>query len=200
MTGSRDPSDEDLALLSKDGNLTAFNRLVERHQAGLYTLCNRMLRDSGAAEDASQESFVSAYRAIDRFNGGSFRAWLFRIAVNICRDELRRRKRRPVSSLQAMGEDHETAFDPPDPGASTEDSVLRGALSSELERALAALPTEQREVILMIDLFDMTYEEASKATGASVGTVKSRVFRGRGSLRRALGPTELSPAAARLER
>src|SRR5947207_533826 len=84
---------------ARGGDLAAFNWLVLRYQTRVYNLCYRMLSDPDEAADAAQDSFLSAYKAISRFKGGHFRAWLLRIASNACLDILRSRKRRPVSSL-----------------------------------------------------------------------------------------------------
>lgn len=183
MTEALEPADEHLVSLSKDGNLNAFNRLVERHQAAVYNLCFRLIGDRGAAEDATQEAFLSAFRSISRFDGGNFRSWLFRIAVNETKDELRRRVRRPADSLSTTGPEGEYEIDVPDAAESAAERVEREAVAEGIERALLELPVEQRQVIVLSDVHGYHYEEIARLTGSNVGTVKSRIHRGRERLR-----------------
>jgi len=186
MTDTLEPPDEHLVSLSKDGNLAAFNSLVDRYQALVFTLCYRLIGERTAAEDAAQEAFLSAYRALHQFKGGSFRSWLLRIAANAARDELRRRMRRiPARSLAAETDD-DHAIDPPDPGADPAAALDDRSLGPALEAALRSLPPDQREVILLADVHGFQYEEIAAATGVAMGTVKSRLFRARERLRRAL--------------
>ncbi len=183
MTDALAPSDEHLVSLSKDGSLDAFNRLVERYQVPAYNLCFRLVGDRGAAEDATQEAFLSAFRAISRFEGGSFRSWLFRIAANECKDELRRRNRRPVEPLLGVGPEGDYDIDPPDPGESTEQAVERAAVAAGIQKALLHLPFDQRQAVLLSDFHGYHYEEIARMTASNVGTVKSRIHRGRERLR-----------------
>jgi len=183
MTEALEPADEHLVSLSKDGNLNAFNRLVERHQTAVYNLCFRLVGDRGAAEDATQEAFLSAFRSITRFDGGNFRSWVFRIAVNETKDELRRRGRRPADSLSLVGPEGEYELDVVDPGETADDLVEREAVAQGIQQALLELPMEQREVIVLSDVHGYHYEEIARMTGSNVGTVKSRIHRGRERLR-----------------
>ena len=183
MTDALEPTDEHLVSLSKDGNLNAFNRLVERHQAAVYNLCFRLVSDRGAAEDATQEAFLSAFRSISRFDGGNFRSWLFRIAVNETKDELRRRGRRPADSLSQAGPDGEFELDVADPGETAAELAEREAVAEGIQQALMDLPAEQRQVIVLSDIHGYHYEEIARMTGSNVGTVKSRIHRGRERLR-----------------
>jgi len=183
MTDALEPSDEQLVSLSKDGSLDAFNSLVERYQGAVYNLCLRLIGDRGLAEDAAQEAFLSAYRAIGRFQGGSIRSWLLRIAANQSKDELRRRMRRgPQESLSGPGHDDQP-IDLPDSAESQADYVERLALGRGIQQALLSLPFEQRQAIILSDLHGYHYEEIASIAGASVGTVKSRIHRGRERLR-----------------
>lgn len=184
MTNPPEPTDEHLVSLSKDGNLDAFNRLVDRYQSAVYSLCFRLLGERTAAEDAAQETFLAAYRAITRFQEGSFRSWLFRIAANQARDELRRRGRRPRTEPLTPRDDPEPpAFDPPDPSPGPAEALDHAALSAGLEHALLQLPFDQRQAVLLADLHGFAYDEIAAMTGTSLGTVKSRIFRGRERLR-----------------
>jgi RNA polymerase sigma-70 factor (ECF subfamily) len=183
MTDALEPADEHLVSLSKDGNLHAFNSLVERYQGPVFNLCLRLIGEKGAAEDATQEAFLSAYRSIARFEGGSFRSWLFRIAANQSKDELRRRARRPAESLHSRFDDDETPFDVPDSAETAPEYLERVAVRESIGQALLSLPFEQREAILLSDLHGYHYEEIARITSANVGTVKSRIHRGRERLR-----------------
>jgi len=173
---------------ARGGSLDAFNALVELHQRAAYNLCLRMLGSSAAAEDAAQEAFLSAFRHIDSFKGENVRPWLMRIAANACLDELRRRGRRPSVSLDAPvpGTD-----DPPDPADTTpgpEALALGREQRDAIQAALLQLPHDQRLAVVMCDVQGFAYEEIAETMRTSVGTVKSRIARGREKLRRELGP------------
>jgi RNA polymerase sigma factor (sigma-70 family) len=163
-------------------DLAAFNTLVEMHQDVVYGLCLRMLASSHEAEDVAQDVFLTAFRRIESYRGGVFRAWLLRIATNACIDELRRRRRRPQFSLDDTIGDA-PAFDLPDESESPEDRVLRAELGAYLQAGLMALHLDQRATIVLCDVQGLSYEEASQALGISLGTVKSRLSRGRARLR-----------------
>jgi RNA polymerase sigma-70 factor (ECF subfamily) len=180
------PKDSRLVSLSQEGDLAAFNALVETYQGQVYNLCWRMLGVRQAAEDATQEAFLSAYLGIRRFRGPSFRAWLLRIAANAATDELRRRRRRPQVSLEAPISSTETALDLPDPSAGPEESALRLEQTRHIQAALLTLPPEQRLTVILSDVQELSYEEVGQAMGSSLGTVKSRLSRGRARLRRYL--------------
>lgn len=188
MTHAAQPSDDHLVSLSKDGDLAAFNSLVDRHQTAVYNLCYRIVGTREAAEDAAQEAFLSAYRALPRFAGGNFRSWLLRIAANQSRDELRRRKRKDrASSLDRAVDEDSTPTEIPDVGETPVTRAERVELSGVLQHALNRLSSDQRQVVTLIDVFDYRYEEVAEILDVSVGTVKSRVHRARGKLREYLG-------------
>ena len=100
---------DEAALIKKaqDGDVAAFNRLVLKYQEAVYNVAYRIMGDPQSAEDATQEAFISAYKALKRFRGGNFKSWLMRIATNACYDELRRRKRRPQTSLDKITDENE---------------------------------------------------------------------------------------------
>jgi RNA polymerase sigma-70 factor (ECF subfamily) len=182
------------------GSLGAYNDLVRAYEQRVFNLCYRMLGDRESAADATQEAFFSAYQALDRFRGGSFKAWLLRIATNACYDQLRRRQRRPVQSLDQMLTDEQHPFDPPstDRTGDPEDRLLQLELSREIQQALNTLPEDQRLVIVLADIQGLSYEEISEVTRTSLGTVKSRISRGRVKLRDSLlGRGELLRSKAR---
>lgn len=202
MGDGLDPTDERLVLLAKDGSLDAFNSLVDRHQGSVYSLCLRLLGNREAAEDAAQETFLSAYRALNRFDGGNFRSWLLRISANQSKDELRRKRRKDATqSLNEMFDRPDAPLQVPDNGESAEDRVERLEMGRDMEALLGELTEEQRQAIVLVDIYDFRYEEVAKLTGASVGTVKSRIHRGRERLRTlVLARPELSAAVRRLGR
>lgn len=181
------------------GDLDAFNRLVLLHQDQAYSLALRFMGHRQAAEDATQESFVRAFRALGAFRGERFRAWLLSIVANACRDELRRQRRRPSQSLDAArGDDDRPALDPADPGPSPEGIALNSELRAALERALLQIPEEWRLVVVLSDVHGLSYEEVAEVAGLPLGTVKSRLSRARGRLRDILAATgELAPPVVR---
>jgi RNA polymerase sigma-70 factor (ECF subfamily) len=196
-----DFDEEELISLSTRGDLDAFNRLVERYQRPLYNLCLRMLASAQSAEDATQEAFIAAYRSVHRFRGsqsGGFRAWLFRIAVNACYDEMRRRKARPSVSLDAPRGESGRPLDVPNPGPTLEERAQTAELGGAIEDALNALPSDQRLAVVLCDVQGMEYAEIALVMGVSLGTVKSRINRARSRLReRLLARGELLPSRFR---
>jgi len=184
--------DDEAELIARScrGDLDAFNVLVERYQRGLYNLCLRMLGSAEAAEDATQEAFIHAFRSIPTFRGaladgrpGSFRAWLFRIGANACYDEMRRRRSRPAVSLDQPRGEGEGMLDVPGGAATLEEHVERLELAEALQEALLQLPAEQRLAIVLADVQGLDYSEIAEAMSCSLGTVKSRISRGRAQLR-----------------
>ncbi len=179
---------EALIQRARDGDLTAFNALVVRFQDPVYSLALRMLGSPPAAEDATQEAFIRAWSRLDSFRGGRFQSWLFTIVANLSRDELRRRGRRPQTSLDAARDDPDRAsLDPADEGPSPEAVAEQGDLRSLLQSALAQLPDDWREVVVLSDVQDLAYDEIAEITGLPLGTVKSRLSRARGRLRDIIG-------------
>ncbi len=163
------------------GDPRAFEELIAEHDRGLRVLAYRLLEDRAAMQDAMQEAYVSAYRAIGSFRGGSeVGTWLYRIVYNACMDELRRRPRRTHVDLDDAREHVDLA---PDPG----DVV---ATRSTLEAALACLSPEHRAIVLLIDAQGFSYQQVADALGISPGTVASRLNRARAALRPALGDLE----------
>jgi RNA polymerase sigma-70 factor (ECF subfamily) len=183
------------------GDLQAFNTLVLHYQSQVYNLTYRVMGEGDSAADMTQEAFISAYKNIRRFRGGSFKAWLMRIATNACYDELRRRKRRPQTSLEALY----VVDEDPSPTLhseteSPEKSAMRGELAAAIQRCISALPESQRIAAVLCDVQGYSYEEISSMMGISLGTVKSRLSRARTKLRDCLrGVGELLPARYRLD-
>lgn len=187
---------------ARRGDLDAFNRLVLAYQDMVYNQAYRMMGEVQAAEDATQEAFISAYQNLHSYRGGSFRGWLLRIVTNACYDELRRRQRRPTTPLEPLTSDDEEMDSPSwsaDPGELPEETVLRGELGTAIQRCLDELPDEFRVMVVLVDVQGLNYQEAADIIRKPVGTVKSRLSRARVRLRQCLqGVWELLPAAYRL--
>ena len=180
MTTVSEQDDKSLVSLSKDGDLAAFNTLVDRHERDIYNLCYRLLGERQSAEDATQETFLSAYRALSRFAGGNVRSWLLRIAANQSKDELRRRKRKDrAASLDQMFDTIGSPVEIPDHSPSSEQSFENKERAELLQLVLLELPIDQRRAVVLVDLLDHRYEEAATVLEVSVGTIKSRIHRGR---------------------
>ena len=191
-----------LILEAQRGDMQSFNRLVIAYQDMVYNQAFRMMGEFDAAEDATQEAFISAFKSIRNFRGGSFKGWLLRIVTNACYDELRRRKRRPTTPLEPLDEDDEEIESPhwiADPGESPEDSSERRELSLAIQNCLNQLPEEFKAVVILVDIQSIDYIEAAEIMRLPLGTVKSRLARARVRLRDCLqGYWELLPAAFRL--
>ena len=191
--------DSTLVERSRDGDLEAFNQIVRRYQLRVYNLAARLLGDRTAAEDVAQDTFVSAYKALARFRGGSLRAWLLRIASNQCYDRLRSAKRRPEQSLDEAMES--PLFDVPSGEPSPEQQALGGELRDHILGAIGRLPFDQRNTMMLVDVQGLGYQEAADAMDVSIGTVKSRLSRARAAVRDALMERrELLPGRFRQER
>src|SRR3990172_6670663 len=188
---------------AQHGDLDAFNSLVLSHQQLVYNTALRILGDEDQAADASQEAFISAFRAINSFRGGSFRAWLLRTVTNASYDELRRKKRRPTTPLEPETDDGEEIDSPrwlADPSMSPEQKAEAEELQHAIQHCLDALPTDFRTVVVLGDIQGLDYLEVAGAVRVPVGTIKSRLARARLRLRECLqGFRELLPAAFRLQ-
>jgi RNA polymerase sigma-70 factor (ECF subfamily) len=179
--------DEVLVRRFNEGDREAFGLLVERHERRVYNLAFRMLGKEEDARDATQDAFVAALRKLGGFRGEArFTTWMHRVTVNACYDLLRKQARQPM--LRLVGEDDEHA---PEPGLPVEDHGDEVAGTTDVERALAEVPIEFRAVLVLHDLQDVAYDEIARTLDVPVGTVKSRLHRGRIALAKAMG---LSPA------
>lgn len=184
------------------GDLEAFNRLVLAYQDALYNTALRILGDEDLAADATQETFLSAFRALNSYRGGSFKAWLLRTVTNACYDELRRRKRRPTTPLEPESDDGDEMDSPrwlADPSASPEEQLDQAELEHAIQHCLDALPTDFKTVVVLADIQGLDYTEVARAVRVPLGTIKSRLARARLRLRECLQAfRELLPAAFRL--
>jgi RNA polymerase sigma-70 factor (ECF subfamily) len=198
---------DEIALVqaAQQGDLDAFNRLVLFYQNLAYNLAYRMLSDSPAAEDATQTAFLSAYRNLKNYRGGSFRAWLLRMVTNACYDELRRLKRHPTTALEPSDAEDDEEIESPrwlaDDHLSPEQSLEQLELEQAVQNCINNLPVDFRFVVILVDVEGMDYQEVSIAVGKPLGTIKSRLARARLRLRECLESVrELLPAGIRLER
>lgn len=163
----------------------AFARLIDLYQARVFGFVRRMVRDEEEARDITQEVFIRAYQALDRFDGrASLRTWLFRIAYNLCIDFLRRHDR--LASVRAEPEEGDSD-DIADHRWDPEALVLNDELRSVVENAISGLSEKLRTVLLLHDREDMAYEEIAATIDVPVGTVKSRLFLAREALQRRIG-------------
>jgi RNA polymerase sigma-70 factor, ECF subfamily len=196
---------DELALIhaAQRGELDAFNTLVLTYQGQVFNTALRILGDDDQAEDAAQEAFLSAFRAIGSYRGGSFRAWLLRTVTNACYDELRRKKRRPTTPLEPETEDGDEVESPrwlADPNASPEEQLDQEELEHAIQHCLENLPVEFRTVVVLADIQGLDYSEVAVAVKSPLGTIKSRLARARLRLQECLqGFRELLPAAFRLD-
>lgn len=178
--------DEATVRAAQRGDLDAYNRLVRLYERQAYAVALRLMRRPDQAEDAVQDAFIQAYRALDTFKGGSFRAWLVRIVTNRCYDLLRAGNRRAADSLDDQLFEAEpqwsTTSAPDDP----ERRATQAELGRMLEGALDDLPPEQKQAVILCDIQGYEYAEAAEIMGCALGTVKSRLSRGRSALREAL--------------
>jgi RNA polymerase sigma-70 factor (ECF subfamily) len=185
---------------AQQGSLDAYNSLVLHYQTQAYNVAYRIMGEGDSAADATQEAFISAYKAIRRFRGGSFRSWLLRIVTNACYDELRRRKRRPQASLDALYVEDESASDYlVSHSEQPEGYTQRMELQQAIMACLQELPDDQRAISILSDIEGLNYQEIADTVGLALGTVKSRLSRSRARLRECLqGFAELLPGEYRL--
>lgn len=184
---------------AQKGDLAAFNRLVMAYQGLAYNVAYRILGDADAAADACQEAFLSAFRAMRGFRGGSFKSWLLRIVTNACYDQLRYQGRRPVDSLDELAEVSEHSPKLVNGHERPEEHALRQELNDLIQQGIASLPADQRIVLVLSDVQGYAYQEIAEITDTSLGTVKSRLSRARTKLRDYLiQHQELLPAQYRL--
>lgn len=197
---------DEIALIrdAQRGDLDAFNRLVLAYQDLVYNQAYRVMGEADSAADSTQEAFISAFRKIHTYRGGSFKAWLLRIVTNACYDEIRRNKRRPTTPLEPK-DDYDDEIESPhwiaDPGETPEENAVRAELAQAIQRCLDELSFDFRNIVVLIDIQGMDYTEASKIVGKPLGTVKSRLARARSGMRDCLqGFWELLPSAFRLDK
>jgi RNA polymerase sigma factor (sigma-70 family) len=184
-----------------NGNLDAFNRLVMAYQDIAYNLAYRMLGDAAKSDDAVQDSFISAYKHLNSYRGGSFKAWVMRMVTNSCYDELRRIHRHPSVSLEPVNDDEEEIESPTwivDQSLSPEEQSEMAELDQAVQHCLNGLTPDFRAVVVLVDIQGLDYEEVASTVLTPLGTIKSRLARARLKLRECLqGFGELIPASMR---
>ena len=179
-------TDEDLVARSRGGDLDSFNQLILRWERPIYALAYRVIGREEDARDVCQETFLRAFRALPGFKGqAKFSSWLYRIALNLCRDWMRRQRRSPTVQL-AEGVDPTELASERGPVESIEDLVSRRQLSTVVEEAMALLPEEQRSAIVLKEYHGMTFQEIADLQGCPLSTVKTRLYQGLSVLRRQL--------------
>lgn len=193
-------AEEALVARARRGDLTAFNDLVTQYQNAVYTLAYRIMGDPASADDAAQEAFLNAYRRLETYRGGSWRAWLLRITANTCYDELRRRKRRPATGFDDLpGGDRDDGPPLPSPDASPEEIAQQNELARAIQNCINRLGDDQRLVLVMCDVQGYSYQEIADIMQTQIGTVKSRLSRARLAMRQCLAAVqELLPPEYRL--
>ena len=163
------------------GDRMAFTQLMEHYQSACYGLAWRLLSDPDQAADATQDAFIHAYRAMGSYRGGIFRSWLLRITANASYDIMRRAQRRPAGPLPDPEEGAPEIADVR--AVSPHEEAARSELYVHLESALRLLPHDQRTAVVLCDVYGMDYNEVAAMTDSALGTVKSRIHRGRLRLR-----------------
>jgi len=185
------------------GDVDAFNMLVLKYQDMLYRISWRIVHDDFAADDATQNAMIQAFKNIRSFRGGSFKSWLARVTVNASYDELRRWKRQPAISLEQVnneGDEIESPLWMRDPASGPQDAVESGEMSDAIQHCLQGLVPDYRTVVVLVDIEGLSYEEAAQAARIPVGTVKSRLARARMQLRKSLRAFEgLLPMAYQVD-
>jgi RNA polymerase sigma-70 factor (ECF subfamily) len=185
MTGT----DEELVARSNGGDPDSFNELIRRWERPIYALAYRQIGREEDARDVCQETFLRAYRALKGFRGQSkFSSWLYRIAINLCRDWMRRERRAPVIQPPEDVDLMDLAA-AREPFESIEDRIARNDLSRAVERAMAVLSEEQRAAIVLKEYHGLTFQEIADLVGCPLSTVKTRLYQGLTVLRRELART-----------
>ncbi|MDO4740748.1 MAG: sigma-70 family RNA polymerase sigma factor [Eubacteriales bacterium] len=163
------------------GDAYAFEQLMRRHEGRMYSVALRMCGNREDAQDCVQEAMLRIYRALDRFKGqSSFSTWIYRITMNTCLDELRRRKVRASTSLDTL---LENGWSPTDETDTPEHRTIEAERRKALSGAIQSLPEDMRSAIVLREMQGLSYEEISDVLAVNVGTIKSRISRGREKLR-----------------
>jgi RNA polymerase sigma-70 factor, ECF subfamily len=197
------PEYDEAALLAaaQHGDLPAFNQLVLHYQSLAYNIAYRLTNDEDLAADATQDSFIKAFQRLSQYRGGSFKSWLLRIVTNTCYDALRARKRRPTTPLENDDDEDDPEYDSRliDNAERPDAYAMRQELAVIIQKAIGQLPLDQRTALVLSDIEGLDYQEIADATGAALGTVKSRLSRARAKVRDLLlEHQELLPASYRL--
>jgi RNA polymerase sigma-70 factor, ECF subfamily len=180
-------TDEELVDRSKTGDTESFNQLVRRWERPIFALAYRTLGREEDARDVTQETFLRAFRALPGFKGDAkFSSWLYRIALNLCRDLMRKDRRTPVVAIPEGVEMEQLASEHQPHTASAEDLAVRAELSRGVAKAMEHLPEEQRTAILLKEYHGLTFQEIADMTNCPLSTAKTRVYQGLTLLRKHL--------------
>jgi RNA polymerase sigma factor (sigma-70 family) len=183
-----------LILAARSGDIQAFNQLVLLYKDRIFNLSVRILGDASAAEDITQNTFITAFLNLRTLHSHSFKSWLYRIAINTCIDEYRRNKRYLISSIDSndVGEESfASLIEHSNPGLSPEIEVEMRELEQFIQSALSQLDADQRVVVILVDQQDFDYQEVAQALHIPIGTVKSRLARARLRMRAILSQSNL---------
>jgi RNA polymerase sigma-70 factor (ECF subfamily) len=185
-------TDEELVARSKTGDVDSFNQLVKRWERPIFALAYRTLGREEDARDVTQETFLRAFRALSGFKGDAkFSSWLYRIALNLCRDWMRKERRTPIAAIPE-GVELEQLAGERGPVETVEDLAARTELSAVVAKAMEHLPAEQRQAIILKEYHGLTFQEIADLMNCPLSTVKTRVYQGLSTLRRQLG-AQLAP-------
>lgn len=185
---------------SKKGDKIAFEHLVQLYENKVYTIAYRLMGNHADAADLAQDSFIKIYQALPNFRGdASFNTWIYHITVNVCRDEMRKRQRRPTVSLDEPTNSNGSTYEirSTDPGP--EEELDRNETRAMVQQCLNSLSDDYRTVLVMREIKEMSYDEIAEILGCSLGTVKSRLSRARQALKEKISKQmELLPTYDRL--
>lgn len=174
-------NEEMLIKRAAKGDVAAFNELLGANEKKMYAVCLRMCANHEDAQDCLQEAMLRVYRAINSFKGqSSFSTWLYRVTMNTCLDELRRRKNKQSTSLDGL---LDAGWSPTDEMDTPEHHAVKAEKRREIQKTISELPDDMRSAVVLRDIHGFSYEEISDMLGTNVGTVKSRISRGREKLR-----------------
>jgi len=174
-------NEEKLIIRAAKGDASAFNELLSGHEKKMYAVCLRMCANHEDAQDCLQEAMLRVYRSISGFKGqSSFSTWLYRVTMNTCLDELRRRKNKQATSLDGL---LETGWSPADEYDTPEHRALESERRTEVRRMIKELPEDMRSAVVLRDIQGFSYDEIAQILDINVGTIKSRISRGREKLR-----------------
>lgn len=177
-------NEKKLIARATSGDPAAFNSLMQQHEGRMYAVALRMCANREDAQDCLQEAMLRIYRAISGFKGeSSFATWVYRITMNTCLDELRKRKNRQSTSLDNL---LDMGWSPSDETNAPEKHAIRNESRRALQSAIANLPEDMRSAIVLRDIEGLSYDEIAQALGINIGTIKSRISRGREKLREKL--------------
>lgn len=176
--------DQLLVERSKKGDREAFEHLVRLYENKVYTIAYRLMGNHADASDLAQDAFIKIYQALPNFRGdSSFSTWIYHITVNVCRDELRKRQRRPTVSLDEPAGENTPTYEIRSNAPGPEEMLDRSETQAMIQQCLNMLSDDYRTILVMREIQDLAYEEIAEHLGCSLGTVKSRLSRARQALK-----------------